>query len=231
MANDILTSLLREYDQKKLQAELEAEKRKETLYSSFPRLSEIDTELHTLGIQVSKSILLHPENSSALVHNLNTKIEHLKTEKQTILVKNGYPTTYLTPTYECSICQDTGYIMDREHHTSMCSCLKQKLLDISFNKSNMYGLKKENFQNFNELRFSDEVDLSKYKLNISPRKNILNIKKRCLEFINNFDDLDSKNLLFTGATGLRKNLYVKLYCNTIIAKRKNSSLSNCTCFA
>ena len=203
MANDMLASLLREYNQKKIQAELEAEKRKETLYSLFPRLSEIDTELHALGIQVNKSILLHPENSSAFIETLNTQITNLKKEKQTILAKNGYPVTYFTPTYECSICQDTGYVMDREHHTTMCSCLKQKLLDISFNKSNMYGLKKENFQNFNELRFSDEVDLSKYKLNISPRKNILNIQKKCYEFIENFDKPDSKNLLFTGATGLR----------------------------
>ena len=59
----------------------------------------------------------------------------------------------------------------------MCSCLKQKIFNISFNKSNMYNLEKENFEKFNEFIFSDEVDLSKYKFNISPRKNILNIKK------------------------------------------------------
>ena len=85
----------------------------------------------------------------------------------------------------------------------MCSCLKQKLLNISFNKSNMYNLKKENFENFNDAFFSDEVDLSKYKFNISPRKNIQNIKNKSIEFIKNFDNSDSKNLLFTGATGLR----------------------------
>ena len=50
---------------------------------------------------------------------------------------------------------------------------------------------------------ADEVDLSKYKFNISPRKNIQNIKNKSIEFIKNFDNSDSKNLLFTGATGLR----------------------------
>ena len=85
----------------------------------------------------------------------------------------------------------------------MCNCLKQKLLDISFNKSNIYNQKKENFNSFNENIFSDEVDLSKYKFNISPRKNITNIKNKAIEFVNNFNNPDYKNLLFVGSTGLR----------------------------
>lgn len=85
----------------------------------------------------------------------------------------------------------------------MCNCLKQKLLNYSFNKSNMSNLDKENFNTFNENIFSDEVDLSKYKFNISPRKNIINIKNKCIDFVNNFDNINQKNLLFTGNTGLR----------------------------
>ena len=72
-----------------------------------------------------------------------------------------------------------------------------------FNKSNMSNLDKENFNTFNENIFSDEVDLSKYKFNISPRKNIINIKNKCIDFVNNFDNINQKNLLFTGNTGLR----------------------------
>ncbi len=203
MANNILNSLLREYEQKKIKAELELDEKKQNLYALYPRLLEIDNELSSLGIQSTKSILIQPENSSNFVENLNHKILDLKKEKQDILLKNGYSADFFTPDYECNICQDTGYIVDNDFHTVMCSCLKQKLLDISFNKSNMYGLKQENFEHFDERRFSDDVDLSKYKFNISPRKNILNIKNKCMDFINKFDNPDSKNLLFTGATGLR----------------------------
>ncbi len=203
MANDILKSLLREYEQKKINAELNLEERKKNMYSLFPRLLEIDTELSSLGINSAKAILNNPENSSEYYKKLNIKISKLKDEKKNILLKNGYPADFFTPVYECNNCKDTGYVVDNNFNTSMCSCLKQKLLDISFNKSIMYGLKKENFDNFNENYFSDEVDLSKYKFNISPRKNILNIKNQCINFIKNFDNLESKNLLFTGATGLR----------------------------
>ena len=198
MANDILNTLLKEYEHKKINAELDLEKRKEKIYALIPRLLEIDNELNSLGIKIAKSILVSPENRKSYVSDLNIKINELKSEKEFILLKNGYSKDYFKPFYECKLCNDTGYF-----NTVMCQCLKQKLLDISFNKSNMYSLKNDNFNNFNELFFSDDVDLSKYKFNISPRKNMQNIKQKALEFIENFDDPNSKNLLFTGATGLR----------------------------
>ena len=203
MTNDILNSLLRDYERKKLNAELDLERRKDLIYKLIPRLLEIDTELNSLGIQSAKSILFSPEKKDFYLNDLNKKIKDLKDEKEFILIKNGYSKDYFEPFYECKLCNDTGFVTDENFKTSMCSCLKQKLLNISFNKSNMYNLKKENFENFNDSFFSDEVDLSKYTFNISPRKNIQNIKNKSIEFIKNFDNSDSKNLLFTGATGLR----------------------------
>lgn len=85
----------------------------------------------------------------------------------------------------------------------MCNCLKQKLLDASFHKSNMANLDKENFDTFNQNLFSAEVDVAKYRFNISPRTNIENIKQKCMEFVENFNQPEGKNLLFTGNTGLR----------------------------
>lgn len=194
---------MRDYERKKLNAELDLERRKDLIYKLIPRLLEIDTELNSLGIQSAKSILFSPEKKDFYLNDLNKKIKDLKDEKEFILIKNGYSKDYFEPFYECKLCNDTGFVTDENFKTSMCSCLKQKLLNISFNKSNMYNLKKENFENFNDSFFSDEVDLSKYKFNISPRKNIQNIKNKSIEFIKNFDNSDSKNLLFTGATGLR----------------------------
>ena len=69
----------------------------------------------------------------------------------------------------------------------------------------MSNLDKENFSTFNENFFSDEINLNKYKFQISPRENIKRIKEKSLEFVQNFDNPDYKNLLFSGNTGLRKN--------------------------
>ncbi len=202
MANEALNSLLKEYEQKKLNAELDLEERKKNLYKLIPRLEQIDAELSTLGISTAKSILNNTSDSNS-VNNLKLKIANLKKEKEAILLQNGYSLDYLKPFYECKICNDTGFILDNNYKTTMCNCLKQKLLNISFNKSNISNVDKENFSNFNELLFSDEVDLAKYRFNISPRRNILNIKNKSIEFVKNFDNPDYKNLLFVGSTGLR----------------------------
>ena len=202
MANEALNSLLKEYEQKKLNAELDLEERKKNLYKLIPRLEQIDTELSTLGISTAKSILNNASEPNS-VDNLKLKIANLKKEKEAILLQNGYSVDYLKPFYECNVCNDTGFVSDNNYRTTMCNCLKQKLLNISFNKSNIYNIDKENFSNFNELLFSDEVDLAKYRFNISPRRNILNIKNKSIEFVKNFDNPDYKNLLFVGSTGLR----------------------------
>ena len=209
MANEILDDLLKQYEHKKFQAELERDKRKNELYKSVPRLQEIEDKLNKMSFSTAKNIL---NNSQENLDNFYKKIEELKKEKEKLLLSLGYDENYLNPNYECSICNDTGYFLDNNYKTQMCNCLKQKLLNESFNKSNISNLEKENFSKFDELLFSDEVDLSKYKFNISPRKNIINIKNNCIKFVQNFDDPASKNLLFSGNTGLRKDIYVKLYC-------------------
>lgn len=201
MANEILNSLLKEYEHKKTSAELDLIRRKEILYKSIPEFQEIDDEINRYTISTAKNLL--KDNNSSYLLDLNKKINELKSKKEQLLIKNGYNKFYLKPFYECLQCSDTGYIKSSNNKTVMCNCLKQKLLNISFNKSNISNLDKENFDTFNENIFSDEVDLSKYKLNISPRKNIINIKNKCIEFIENFDDINCKNLLFSGNTGLR----------------------------
>ena len=202
MTNDILNSLLKEYEKKKLQAEQDAENRKDTLYKKVPELANIEEELNSSAINMAKNILMN-DNYNIRKEEFENKIALLKLKKEQILKDLNIPSNYLKPNYECNICQDTGYITDENYKTSMCSCLKQKLLDYSFNKSNMSNLYKENFSTFNPNIFSDEVDVAKYKFNISPRKNILNIRDKCIEFVENFDNVKYKNLLFTGNTGLR----------------------------
>lgn len=205
MTNDVLISLLKEYERKRLNAENELELRKKQLYDLIPRLREIDNELNNMAISTAKNILMNntKSNNSKVIDSLNNNIARLKKEKEEILKKNNYDLNYLEPMYECNLCKDTGYITDSNFNTVMCSCLKQKLLDESFNKSNMYNIKKENFSTFNENLYSDKPDSKKYKFEISPRENILNIRNKCMTFIENFDNPDTKNLLFTGSTGLR----------------------------
>lgn len=213
MANEILNALLKEYEQKKVRAEIAADERKESLYKKIPRLQTLENEINNSALSTAKDIL--NKNYTAL-SSLSDKIDSLKKEKEMILKENHIDINYLKPQYECPICRDTGYIQKDNYQTEMCSCLKQKLLDISFNKSNMSNLDKENFSTFNELFFSDNANPEKYRFSISPRENMIKIKEKSLEFVQNFDNPDYKNLLFSGNTGLGKTFLSNCIANEVL---------------
>ena len=49
-------------------------------------------------------------------------------------------------------------------------------------------------------------------------KNIITIKTKCIEFVNNFDNPDTKNLLFTGNTGLGKTFMCNCIAKSLLDK-------------
>ena len=214
-----LENLLTEYEQKRIKEEAELEKRKKELYKIEPRLEEIEDEIKKISINKTKNIL-----TNQLTNSLNTELEnkllYLKNEKKEILKKRNINEDFFKPKYECEKCRDTGYITYRNKKTQMCNCLKQRLINISYNKSNLSNLQKENFKNFDINKFSNEINIQKYKRNISPRDNIKTIKKASQNFVENFEKTETKNLFFTGNTGLGKTYMTNCIANCLLEKGK-----------
>lgn len=200
MNNTILKQLLNEYEQTRLQNIKDLDARRKEIYSKNPRLEEIEKELNLASISIAKSALLKTNSNN---EKLQEKIEKLKLERDNLLKEMGKDSSYLSLQYNCNNCKDTGYVFHNSQ-TIMCNCLKQKLLDSEYNKANMGNLSKDTFENFNINLFSSEINKEKYDSNISPRENIEDIKASCLNFTQNFDNPDGKNLLFSGSTGLGK---------------------------
>lgn len=199
MNNTILKQLLTEYEQTRLQNIKDLDARKKEIYSKNPRLEEIEKELNLASISIAKSALLKTQNPE----NLQEKIKKLKFEREELLKQIGKDLCFLNVQYKCNICQDTGYVFHNSQ-TELCKCLKQKLFDAEYNKAAIGNLSKDTFENFNINLFSNKVDPNKYGSNISPRENIKDIHSACLKFVDNFDNPDGKNLLFSGSTGLGK---------------------------
>lgn len=215
MNNPDLKNLLKIYEQKRMAEERNLENKINALYEKNPNLSKIVDEINITSIELSKSIL---SNNSERVSFLQQKLVELKNKKKQILEKLNIDSSFFEPEYECKKCQDTGYLVDS--NGIMCACLKQNLIDIQYNKSNLSSLEKDNFDVFNDVIFSDVIDEKKYNSNISPRENINNIKNIALNFIENFDDLQEKNLLFTGNTGLGKTFLSNCIANEILKSGK-----------
>lgn len=216
MTEKNLEILLSEYEQKRRKAQMEAEIKIVEIYKEYPILEEIDDEMNKYAISKSKSILNGKNNSK----QFDIEIENLKTKKQQFLKNKKIDINMFKPNYECKICNDTGYIQDENNKSTMCNCLKQKLLNLSYNKSNLSDIKNENFDNFNINLFSDEVNIKKYKIKSSPRQNIVSIKEDCIKFIEKFDNLEEKNLFFCGNTGLGKTYMSNAIANELLKKGK-----------
>lgn len=215
MNTDILKSIEREYEQKRTLAEKDTEYLKNETYEKYPELAQIDSKIKKLGIEASKLILTgNTSEKEKILKDLSKQITDLKNEKEAILNKCGVD---LTPKYECLKCTDTGYVTI-DYQTEMCSCMKQKLINESYNKSNLYRLKNDTFENFDETLFTDKPNIEKYNTNISPRENINKIKALCFKFIENFEDANQKNLLFTGTPGVGKTFLSGCIANEVINK-------------
>ena len=216
MENSFLNQILHEYENKRNKAILEAEKRKRELMEVNPRLLEIENELSSNSIKISKAILLsNPKEQEKLLASLKKQNSALIKEKNEFIKKLSKENNYLYPHFECKLCKDTGYV-SKDNTLTMCSCLKQRIFDLAYNKSNMGNLERENFSNFNIKVFSDKTDKEKYKSDISPRENMQVIKEKVENFIKNFDNPDEKNLIFTGNTGVGKTFLSSCIANEVL---------------
>ncbi len=216
MSNPTLKLLLKEYEKNRLQKQIEYDNKINDFYKKNPNLLEINDKINRTSIEISKTILLN--KNSDKINNLNKLLDELKQKKQKLLSNLNISEDYFSPDYSCKLCNDTGYLVNNSQ--VMCTCLKQRLLNMQYNKSNISSLETENFSTFNSDLFSDVIDEKKYNSNISPRKNIEKIKEISESFIKNFNNSNEKNLLFTGNTGLGKTFLSNCIANEVLQSEK-----------
>ena len=226
--NDNLRILLNEYEQKRIKAINDARQTKYDIYDKIPELEKVDNDINSLSIKLIQLVLTSREKKD--IEDLNCTISNLKQRRNSILKKQGYTSKIFLPKFECEKCEDTGYVSSSDGKV-LCSCIKQKLYNIAYNNSNIYDLANQNFQNFRLDLYSDEVNSDRYKMNVSPRENMVSILNISKQFVDNFDDPNECNLLFCGNTGLGKTFLSSCIANELINKRKNSFVSNCSHYA
>lgn len=200
MDNTILKKLLTEYDSKRMYKLSSLDDRKKKLMETSSEYNKLEKDLQSISIESLKSMLtLSSEEKEAKLRDLKEKTNKVSKEKELLLKKLNLPENYLSPNFDCELCEDTGYV-----NNSLCSCIKQKLYDIEYNKSNIGNMKHENFDTFSFDFYSDESNPSIYHSQFSPKENMQKIVDISRNFIKNFDSPDEKNLMFLGPTGLGK---------------------------
>lgn len=211
MNNQILENIMTEYNKMRLKAAHDADLRKEKLYTAFPDLEEAEKQIQLLSIKLSKLYLSNSVNLNEQCLSLKSEIEQLKKKRIEIYKKNNIPDDYLKVKFECSKCNDTGYLQDGKK----CSCLNKQIINNLYSISNMeYMLNKENFDTFDINMFSNDA----YKNEkLTPRQNMYYILEISEDFCSNFYDTNM-NLLLYGSTGLGKTFMCNCIASALLRK-------------
>jgi DNA replication protein DnaC len=208
----IQKAILKEYERSKTNAEIKLKELTKQIYTQFPEIKKLDEEIAKIGIELARATLTKSGNIEELINEINEKNMDLQIRKAEILHENGYPKDFLTIKYDCSKCNDTGFIGKER-----CSCYKQKLINYAYKEANLSTVTKdESFDTFDFSFYSDEVNPN---LNLSGNDMAKLAYNAALDFTNNFD-LKFNNLLFTGSTGVGKTFLCNAIAKELLDKGK-----------
>lgn len=212
--NSKLNEILREYGRKRDRAIAEQRRRLELIYKEIPRVKEIDSEIAKTGVTIAKSLLNDPDSYEENLANIKMRMNKLKSEKAFLLTENNISLDQLEVSYECPLCNDTGYLKNGYK----CNCLKQRLIREAYKMSNLdKKLDSENFQTFDIDIFSNEIFDGEA---LTPRENMMNLVNTAEGFCINFDKDNDENLLFYGTTGLGKTFLCNCIAKSLLDKGK-----------
>lgn len=211
MSQVFLREILQEYDAVQREESRALNRRRQEILDKIPEMAKIHNHIIELMAEHSREIILHPNSSSATIDKLQHKIAKLKTKEVALLEQNGYPRDYLEMRYRCRHCKDTGYV--GYPLREKCSCLVQRLLERTYQLSNIHELERENFSTFDPMVFP-ENPLENSKLN--QREYMIQLRDRLIDYVSVFPNNDRKTILFTGKTGLGKTFLLNCMAKSIM---------------
>ena len=175
--------------------EAEQAARREAIYTSRPRLREIDEELRRTASRVLAAALRRGQDPLPEIQRLKEQNLNLQAERKTLLAELGLTEGDLENTPLCSLCGDTGY-----RGGQMCRCLKAYYVEEERKElSKLLDLGGQSFDTF-EL---DWYSPDRGSLPRSPRENAQRNLNLCRDFAARFRP-GRENLLLFGAPGLGK---------------------------
>ena len=190
--NSQYDEIMREYGVRQTRTRHELDRRTAEVLSAVPEYKTLSDRISQLSVDAAKASLRGEDRLS----QLNEQITSIRKQMTAALLNYGFSADYLTPEYQCPLCQDTGYIGNEK-----CSCFIQASIDLLYRQSNIQQvLKNENFDNFSLDYYSTEYTDS--ATGLTARDNAERVLSKCNDFVNNFPS--GANILFYGDTGVGK---------------------------
>lgn len=199
-----------ELDKRRNRAFTQQQKNKSIFYQKYPRAYEIEREIASTAVKVAKEIFSNKANATERLNTLKEINFNLQEELVSMLISAGFPENYLDEQYTCNLCRDTGYIDGK-----MCDCMKRILRDMAYNEFNKKSpLSLCDFSTFDLTLYPSESLDNQSKI---PKNYMSKVFDYCTMYASNFN-INSRNLFFTGDTGLGKTHLSLAIANEVIVK-------------
>ena len=121
---DTMQAVAAKLQQRRDMAEETLQKHHAECEAANPRFLEIRKLLISISIQIARVAMV--ANSSDTVKQLLDQSQDLQNERVQLLRKMGKQQNYLTKTYTCETCEDTGKLM-----AGRCTCADKLFAEIS----------------------------------------------------------------------------------------------------
>ncbi len=192
----VLRPILREREEKINIKKIEADTRRNEIYSKIPRIREIDIELRKTPLEIVRATFKDKDKAKELLRASRNKNLKLQAERESLLASAGYSKDALEVQYDCKVCKDTGYVEPGK----ACECLLNEYKNAVVKKvAAEFSVSEKTFSAFDLELYSK----SRGNLPFSPYENIKRIYDFCVNYAKHFGDR-TENLFLTGGTGLGK---------------------------
>lgn len=173
-------------------AQEESDQRRALFFKDCPQAQQIERRLASTAVTAAKAVL-GGKSATEQLKKLKEENLGLQDEFTRLLVENGVGS--LEPHYNCSHCQDTGYVDGK-----MCNCMKDLLRTESYRRLNaLTPLSLSTFSSFSLDYYSEAPREGRP----CDRDIMSNTLRYSISYAQHFNP-HSPNLILTGGTGLGK---------------------------
>jgi len=178
------------YEERRRENEDRAAERREEVYAKIPELKALDDEIADRSLACTERLITTRDAAArtALSEDLQSEIDAIEDRKLRLITAAGFPDDYLSVTFHCDKCKDTGTADGQK-----CTCYRQLEAVLLSDESRIRAfLDENNFSRLDEHYYKEE-DLTRFR----------DAVRKSEQFIKSFGK-DYHNLLFYGTVGTGK---------------------------
>lgn len=209
---EALREILAEKRAQKERAEREADRVRERIAEDVPVYADLSGAISGILLETNRRALADPARARDIAAEGRARVLALQKEAEGALRAAGHTVEELKPKYACPVCKDTGFVGSPVHE--YCSCVKVALMRRLYEAA---GIGEETFEHFDANVFSDEVD---EKIGKSQRQIMEEHRLYCERYADNLPDVQRRNLLLVGRTGLGKTFLLNCISARLLERGK-----------